>query len=58
VAGVALRPDGRQFGCLSIQSDEGPLVSGSAACAHTVRSIGPVDPVLPRVAPALALTLN
>jgi len=29
-----------------------------AACAHTGAVHGPVDPVLPRVAPALAWTLN
>jgi len=39
--------------------DEGPLVSGERACAHTgAVHGGPVDPVLPRVAPALAWTLN
>jgi len=39
-------------------SDEGPLVSGERPVLTQVRSMGPVDPVLPRVAPALAWTLN
>jgi len=34
--------------------DEGPLVSGERPVLTQVRSMGPVDPVLPRVAPALA----
>jgi len=38
--------------------DEGPLVSGERPVLTQVRSMGPVDPVLPRVAPALAWTLN
>jgi len=36
----------------------GPLVSGERPVLTQVRSMGPVDPVLPRVAPALAWTLN
>jgi len=36
----------------------GTLVSGERPVLTQVRSMGPVDPVLPRVAPALAWTLN
>jgi len=36
----------------------GTAVSGERPVLTQVRSMGPVDPVLPRVAPALAWTLN
>jgi len=57
VAGVCLR-DGRQRWGSVHSGDEGPLVSGERPVLTQVRSMGPVDPVLPRVAPALAWTLN
>jgi len=54
--GVCLR-DGRQRWGSVHSGDEGPLVSGERPVLTQVRSMGPVDPVLPRVAPALAWTL-
>jgi len=50
--------DGRQRWGRCIQATKGPLVSGERPVLTQVRSMGPVDPVLPRVAPALAWTLN
>jgi len=50
--------DGRQRWGSVHSGDEGPLVSGERPVLTQVRSMGPVDPVLPRVAPALAWTLN
>jgi len=57
VAGVASATVAN-VGGRCIQADEGPLVSGERPVLTQVRSMGPVDPVLPRVAPALAWTLN
>jgi len=57
VAGVASATGRQRWGSVH-SGDEGPLVSGERPVLTQVRSMGPVDPVLPRVAPALAWTLN
>jgi len=57
VAGVASATVAN-VGGRCIQATREPLVSGERPVLTQVRSMGPVDPVLPRVAPALAWTLN
>jgi len=56
VAGVASATVANVGGrCIQATRDAG---SGERPVLTQVRSMGPVDPVLPRVAPALAWTLN
>jgi len=38
-----------------ISGDEGPLVSGERPVLTQVRSMGPVDPVLPRVSAGVSM---
>jgi len=52
---AGLPRDGRQRWGSVHSGDEGPLVSGERPVLTQVRSMGPVDPVLPRVAPALGM---
>jgi len=54
VAGVASATVANVEGSVH-SGDEGPLVSGERPVLTQVRSMGPVDPVLPRVAPGVSM---
>jgi len=58
VAGVASATVANVWGSVAFSATRDRLVSGERPVLTQVRSMGPVDPVLPRVAPALAWTLN